>query len=78
MAISLISVQDNHHNNLLLNPKTTGYIATTSLGLALYSGVKKNTCLRNTHKPFAIIATVFTAIHIGLVEYFHKKYINKK
>ena len=60
--------------NSIITPKTTGYAATTALGLAVWSGVSKNKTLKKQHKALAYIAAVLTAVHWGLVEYLHAKY----
>ena len=67
----------NKIQSTLITPKTTGYAATTSLGLAVLSGASKNKKFRNTHKPFAILTAILTALHIGLIEYYHHKYRSK-
>ncbi len=60
--------------NTFLKPKTTGYAATVGLGLTVWSGISKNKKFRKAHKPLAYITTIFTALHIGLIEYYHHKY----
>lgn len=60
--------------NSIITPKTTGYAATTALGLAVWSGVSKNKTFRKQHKPLAYLTAILTAIHIGLIEYYHHKY----
>ena len=57
----------------LLTPKTTGYGATAALGLSVLSGVSKNKSFRKSHKFFAYLAMALTALHIGLIEYYHHK-----
>lgn len=57
-----------------ITPKTTGYAATAGLGLSIISGVTKNKSFRKAHKPIAYLSALFTAIHIGLIEYYHHKY----
>lgn len=57
-----------------ITPKTTGYAAAAALGLAVWSGVSKNKTLRRQHKPFAFAAAAFTALHAGLIEYYHHKH----
>lgn len=59
-----------------ITPKSTGYIATASLGLATYSGVTKNKQLRKLHKPLAYLSVILTAIHIAITEY--QYYLYKK
>lgn len=63
--------------NSIITPKTTGYAATAGLGLSIYSAVSKNKGIRKSHKPIAYITAGLTAIHIGLVEYYHHKYKHK-
>ena len=60
--------------NKIITPKTTGYAATVGLGLSVWSGVSRNRNFRKTHKPLAYITALLTAIHIGLIEYYHHKY----
>lgn len=62
------------NRNSIITPKSTGYAATTALGLAVWSGVSKNKTFRKQHKPLAYITAALTAIHIGLIEYYHHKY----
>lgn len=64
--------------NSIITPKTTGYVATASLGLATVSGISKNKTFRKTHKPLAYITAVLTALHIGLIEYYHYKFKKNK
>lgn len=58
----------------IITPKTTGYAATVGLALTTYSGITKNKTVRKTHKPFAYLTAIFTAIHIALIEYKHYQY----
>lgn len=60
--------------NKILTPKTTGYAATAALGLSVLSGISKNKSFRKTHKTFAYISAFLTAVHVGLIEYYHHKY----
>ena len=64
--------------NKIVNVKTTGYADTGSLFLATVSGVTKNKTLRKTHKSFAYLTAFLTALHIGLVEYYKKKWSKNK
>lgn len=61
----------------IITPKTTGYSAAAGLGIAVISGAAKNKTLRKIHKPAAWAATGLTALHIGLIEYYHLKYKSK-
>ncbi len=61
----------------IVTPKTTGYCAAGSLGFAVLSGVSKNKTFKKLHKPFALVSTFFTLLHIGLIEYYHHKFKNK-
>lgn len=61
------SVRQNY-----FTPKTTGYAATTALGMSVVSAKVKP--LRKTHKPFAYASLILTALHIGLIEHNHHKY----
>ena len=63
--------------NQIVTPKSTGYAATTALGVATLSGISKNKNFRKAHKPLAYITAALTALHIGLIEYYHHKYKNK-
>lgn len=58
----------------IVTPKSTGYAAAAGLVMSVASGVTKNRVLRRTHKPAAYAAAVLTAVHIGLIEYYHHKY----
>ena len=60
--------------NKIITPKSTGYAATVGLGLSVWSGISKNKTLRKKHKPLAYITAGLTAIHIGLIEFYHHKY----
>lgn len=55
-----------------ITPKTTGYAATTALGMSVVSAKVKP--LRKTHKAFAYLAAAFTALHIGIIAHYHNKY----
>lgn len=61
-------------SNSYITPKTTGYAATAGLALSVWSGVSKNKSFRKKHKPIAYITALLTAVHIGLIEYYHYKY----
>ena len=61
-------------NNSYITPKTTGYAATVSMGLALWSGVSKNKTFKKQHKSLAYLSAAFTILHIGLIEYYKYKY----
>lgn len=69
-----MKVDSVRRNNSIITPKTTGYAATTALGLAVCSSVSKNKTFRRQHKNLAWITAILTAVHIGLVEYLHSKY----
>lgn len=58
----------------ILTPKTTGYAATAGLALSVMSGVSRNKSFRKMHTPMAYLTAALTAIHIGLIEYYHHKY----
>ena len=60
-----------------ITPKTTGYAATAGLVLSAASGFSRNKLFRKTHKPIAVITTILTGMHIGLVEYYHYKFRKK-
>ncbi len=64
--------------NKIFSVKTSGYAATGSLVLATYTGVTKNRTLRKTHKSFAYLTAFLTMLHIGLVEYYKKKWSKNK
>ena len=51
--------------------KETGYIAT---GIAVASGIAGANKKIKLHRWLAYIAGVFTALHIGLVEFAHRKF----
>ena len=61
-------------SNNILTPRTTSYSATLGLGLSIWSGLSKNKSFRKAHKPLAYITALLTALHIGLIEYYHIKY----
>ena len=60
-----------------VTPKTTGYAAAASTGLAVLSGVTKNKSIKKTHSCFAFSSALLTILHIGLIEYYHYKYRGK-
>ena len=62
----------------IITSKTTGYAATTSMALAIYSGVTKNKTLKKQHKFWGYLSVLLTAVHIGLIEYYHAKYKSKE
>lgn len=62
--------------NQIITPKSTGYIATTALGVATLSGISRNRNIRKAHKPTAYLTAILTALHIGLIEYYHHKFKN--
>lgn len=64
--------------NSIITPKTTGYAATVSLGLATASGISKNKTFRKAHKPLAYVTAALTLLHIGLIEYYHYKFRKNK
>lgn len=60
--------------NPIITPKTTGYAATVALGASILSGISKNKTLRKQHKVLAYLSAAITALHIGLIEYYHHKF----
>ncbi len=62
------------NKNSIFTPKTTGYAATAGLTAAVLSGVSRNKTFRKAHKPLACLTAILTAVHIGLIEYYHHKY----
>lgn len=58
----------------IITPKTSGYAATVGLGASVVSGVSKNKNFRKMHKPLAYMTAILTALHIGLIEYYHHKF----
>ena len=62
------------NSNKIITPKSTGYVATTALGIATLSGLSKNKSFRKAHKPLAYLTTALTAVHIALIEYYHHKF----
>lgn len=65
---------DSVKPNPIITPKTTGYAATVALGASIISGVTKNKTFRRQHKVLAYLSAVLTALHIGLIEYYHHKF----
>ncbi len=74
-AINSANVNVNSKKNKKINyVKTTGYLATV---FAVGSGVAGNNKKIKLHKKLAYIAAVLTALHIGIVEWFHHKKVTK-
>lgn len=62
---------------LYVTPKTTGYASAAGVALSAVSGMSKYKFIRNVHKPLGWTTVGLTAIHIGLIEYYHHKFKNK-
>ena len=65
-------------DNKFVTSKSTGYAAAVCICLTAISGASKNKAIYRTHKPLALITGIITAIHIGLIEYYNKKYKQNK
>lgn len=73
MSVNSISLQKaNQKKRSIINPKTTGYIATASIGLTIASGIIKDKSIYKSHKYFAGISLIATLAHIYLVSIKHK------
>ena len=72
MSVQAINGANTSNSNVRKHfpVKETGYIAT---GVAVASGIAGANKKLNVHRWLAYIAGVFTALHIGLVEFAHKK-----
>ena len=62
----------------LLNPKNTGYAALGALALTTLRATSKNKTVKKYHKTLGWITTGLTALHVGLIEYYHMKFKKKK
>jgi hypothetical protein len=58
----------------IVNPKTTGYAAATGMVVLGARALTKNKTVLKSHKWIGVITAGLTALHIGLVEYYHNKY----
>ena len=62
----------------IITPKTTGYASAAGLCLTVLSGMSKKRLIYRAHKPLAFLTAGITALHIGLIEYYHHKYSKHK
>ena len=60
----------DNNSRPFLTPKNTGYAAA---GAMLLTCIRKKP-LAKYHKPLGWITAGLTALHIGLIEYYHHKY----
>lgn len=58
----------------ILNPKNTGYLAATAIGITAIRTFSKSKPVIKSHKIFGFISIALTLLHIGCVEYLHHKY----
>ncbi len=65
-------------SNQIITPKNTGYAATVALTSSILSGISKNKTFRKQHKTLAYLSAELTALHVGLIEYYHYKFKNNK
>ena len=61
----------------ILSPQKTGYAALACTGLTVMSGFSKNKIIKKTHKPFSALTVLFTALHVGVLEYYNYKFKSK-
>lgn len=61
-----------------LTPKNTGYAALGAMTLATLRATSKNKTIKKSHKTLGWITVALTALHIGLIEYYHLKFKKKK
>lgn len=75
MAISGVSAT-NANTKPLINAKNTGYIAATSMGLAILSGMSNNKTIKQSHKFFAgtSFAAMITHMYIVLARHHKPKH----
>lgn len=74
-AINSANVNVNSKKNKKVNyVKTTGYLAAA---LAVGSGIAGGNKKIKLHKKLAYVAAALTALHIGIVEWFHCKKRNE-
>lgn len=78
MKIQCINFANSKQNNKpYINSKTTGYIATAGIGLAIASGFSKSKNIKKSHKVLAVLAALGVVWHIYSVEY-NKKIFNNR
>ena len=65
-------------HSAILTPQKTGYAALGCMGLTVVSGFSKNKIIKKAHKPFSILTVLFTALHIGILEYYNYKFKAKR
>lgn len=73
-SIQKVNSTENNRPKHFLTPKNTGY---TAAGAMLLTGVRafsRKKSVVKSHKLLGYIASALTAVHIGLIEYYHHKY----
>lgn len=65
-------------NKPILTPKNTGYMALGAMALTTLRAVTKNKTVRKSHKTLGWVTVALTALHVGLVEYYHLKFKKTK
>lgn len=73
-SIEKISDTKYSQSKPFLTPKNTGYAASAAMALNCVRAFSKNKTVIKTHKPLGYISAALTALHIGLIEYYHHKY----
>ena len=61
-----------------LTPKNTGYAALGAMALTTLRAITKNKEVKKSHKTLGWITVALTALHVGLIEYYHIKFKKKK
>lgn len=67
-------ISNQEYKKPILTPRTTGFLATGAIGLSTIRAFLKSKEIRKSHKWIGYLATAFTLLHIGTVEYLHHKY----
>ena len=70
----ITKIQQEPYKRPIINSKTTGLAAAASMGLTLLGTTKINKSLSKYHKSLGIISGLLALLHIGIIEYNHRKY----
>ena len=65
-------------HSAIFTPQKTGYTALACMGLTVVSGFSKNKIIKKTHTPLSVLTIIFTALHVGILEYYNYKFKAKR
>lgn len=58
----------------IINPKNTGYLAASAVGLSAIRAFSNQKSITRSHKVIGYFSIALTLLHIGCIEYLRHKY----